>query len=370
MLTRLVRVQVVLFLVIAIVGVAYVGASYAGLDKLLWDRGFTVKARFVSGGGVFTNSEVTYRGVAVGRVGQLRLTATGMEADLHIEPGTPAVPADVEAVVANRSAVGEQYVDLRPRRDGGPSLAEGSVIEQRDTRIPLPVDVVLSSLSSLADSVPKDSLRKVVDELYEATSGAGPNLETLVDRGIEFIQTATQHVPQVTRFVTDAQTVLDTQKRQSEAISSFGANARLLAETIKNSDGDLRKLIPAVPAAAQEVSTVLRDSGPNLGVLLANLLTTADVMEVRQRGLEQLLVTTPQAIAAGSSVIRDNGVHLGLSLTFFDPPPCTSGYGGTQYRNGLDTTPGQPLNTGARCTLPKGDPTGVRGSQNAPKPGR
>jgi phospholipid/cholesterol/gamma-HCH transport system substrate-binding protein len=176
-------------------------------------------------------------------------------------------------------------------------------------------------------------------------------------------------VTPLTSFVTDADTVLKTQVQQADAIKGFGTNARLLAEMLKNSDGDLRQLLPAVPAAAQEVSALLHDAGPNLGVLLANLLTTADVLETRQAGIEQLLVTAPQAVAAGAHVVRADGAHFGLSLTFFDPPPCTSGYGGTAYRNGLDTSV-RPLNTTARCSLPKGDPTSVRGSQNVPTGGR
>ncbi|GAB3501918.1 MCE family protein [Amycolatopsis cihanbeyliensis] len=366
MLTKLVRWQVLIFCVIALVGVSYVGANYVGLQKLLFDSGYVVHARFVSGGGMFTNSEVTYRGVRVGRVGELRLTEAGMEADLVIEPDAPPIPADLDAVVASRSAAGEQYVDLRPRAGDGPMLRDGSVIVQDRTDIPLQVDTVLMNLDALVQSVPKPALRTVVDELYQATSGAGPNLQTLVDSGIDFIQTATEYVPQVTSLVTDSETVLATQVRNSEAIKSFGSDARALAEQLKKSDGDLREVITAVPPVAREVQALVRESGPRLGVLLANLLTVSTVAEVRQGGLEQLLVKAPEAVAAGSQVIRGDGAHFGLALTFFDPPPCTSGYGGTQYRDGLDTSPGGPLNTGARCTLPKGNPTGVRGSQNAP----
>ncbi|WP_410661685.1 MCE family protein [Amycolatopsis sp. lyj-112] len=368
MLTKLVRAQVVAFVVIAVLGVAYVGATYAGLDKLVLDRGYTVTARFATGGGIFSNAEVTYRGVPIGRVGPLRLTVSGMEVELNIDSGSPEVPADTEAVVANRSAIGEQYVDLRPRRGDGAMLRDGSVISESDTKIPLPVDIVLSSVDSFANSVPKPALRTVIDELYNATTDAGPALDQLVGRGIEFVKEASEHVGPLTRFVTDAHVVLDTQVEQANAIRSFGANAKLLAETLKNSDGDLRRLIPAVPAAANEVSTLLRESGPSLGILLANLLTTADVLETRQDGIEQLLVTAPKAVAAGSAIVGPEGARVGLSLTFFDPPPCVTGYG-TAYRDGLDTSP-RPLNTAARCALPKGNPTNVRGSQNVPAGGR
>ena len=368
MLTRLVRIQLLIFAVISLVGVAYVGANYVNLARLLWGNGYTVEARFAKAGGLFVNSEVTYRGVPVGRVTGMRLTDSGMVARLHIDPDAPRIPAEVRAVVANRSVIGEEYVDLRPQRSGGPYLTERSVIERRDTSIPLPVGDVLSNVSEFAESVPKDALRTVVDELYEMTSGAGPNLEILLEEGIEFINVAGGHIDALTRFVTDAERVLATQAALAEEITAFGRNARLLAETIKNSDADLRALLPAVPAAAREVTTLIRQVGGSMTPLLVNLLTTAKVVHRHGNGLEQLLVTMPRAVAAGSRVIRPDGVHVGLITTFFDPPPCTSGYGGTPRRYGSETTPGAPLNVRARCTLPYGHPTGVRGAQHAPAP--
>jgi len=52
----------------------------------------------------------------------LSLTPTGVAVNLTINNGAPKIPADLNAAVANRSAVGEQYVDLRPTTDTGPFL--------------------------------------------------------------------------------------------------------------------------------------------------------------------------------------------------------------------------------------------------------
>ena len=57
-----------------------------------------------------------------------------------------------------------------------------------------------------------------------------------------------------------------------------------------------------------------------------------------------------------------------MALTFFNPLPCTAGYQGTKVRNGLDTSPGPPLNTNARCTSPASSGIDVRGSAHAPAP--
>ncbi|MGN6607395.1 MAG: MlaD family protein, partial [Jatrophihabitans sp.] len=69
-----------LFLIITLVGVSYVSANYVGLTKKLFDSsGCTVKADFPDSGGIFTNAEVTYRGVTVGKVGSLRVIPNGVQ---------------------------------------------------------------------------------------------------------------------------------------------------------------------------------------------------------------------------------------------------------------------------------------------------
>ncbi|GAA3462927.1 MlaD family protein [Saccharothrix longispora] len=364
MTTRRVRVRIALFTVIALLGVSYVGAEYAGL--VVVDDGYAVRVELARTGGLFTGGEVTYRGVPVGRVGPIRLVDRRVEVELRITAGAPPIPADLEAVVANRSAVGEQYVDLRPRGADGPYLVDGSVIPESRTTLPLPVEKVLTDLDELARSVPVDSLRTVVDELDQALRGTGPDLQVLLDATTRFIETAGEHLPQTTRLLNDSATVLQTQLDHSAAIDSFADSALLVAERLRASDGDLRRVIAAAPGAATEVSALLRDSGPNLGVLLSNLLTTADVLVTRQGQLEEVLVTVPDAVSVGASAVRGGQASFGLALTFFDPPPCHAGYEGTRKKTGLDTSAGE-FNTGATCALPRGSATGVRGSQNAPR---
>jgi phospholipid/cholesterol/gamma-HCH transport system substrate-binding protein len=368
MLTRAVRWRVLAFVVIALSIVAYVGARYAGVDRLFGADGYTVRLELADGGGLFTNGEVTYRGVVVGRIGDLRLTDDGMEADLIIDNAAPPIPADLTAVVANRSAIGEQYVDLQPRSDSGPYLGDGSRIPRGSTRLPLPVSTVLNNASALSGSVPTGSLRTVVDELYNAAQGVGPELQTLVDSSISLVQTAAAHLPGTTGLINTSATVLRTQVDTGAQLRSFSADAKKFAAELADSDGDLRRLIAQAPEAAIQISGLLADTNPGLPVLLANLLTTANIFTVRTDGLEQLLVIAPRAVAATSTSITPEGGHLSLALTFFDPLPCTTGYQGTPRQQG-ESVATNPLNTAAACTLPAGDPRLVRGSQHAPRAG-
>ncbi|AXB44328.1 MCE family protein [Amycolatopsis albispora] len=368
MLTTRVRVQVLAFVVVALSAVAFIGGKYAGLGQLFGGSGYVVSLRLADGGGVFTNGEVTYRGVAVGRVGELRLTDEGMEVDLRIDGSAPPIPVNSAAVVSNRSAVGEQYVDLQPRTGDGPFLEDGSSIPMESARVPLPVQDLLANLSSLNASVPTDALRTVVDEFYDAFHGAGPDLQVLLDSSTAFTKTAAAHLPQTQELLTDGTTVLQTQLDSSDAWKSFSSNAKLFAGELASADGDLRALIGTAPQAATQISGLLEDTDPSLSILLANLLTTADVFATRTAGMEELFATIPKAVAATSTSIDPVSGDLSIVTKLVDPPVCKQGYEGTQRRTPLELAP-LPMNTEAACTLPKGSASSVRGSQNAPKGG-
>jgi phospholipid/cholesterol/gamma-HCH transport system substrate-binding protein len=369
MLTTLTRLKLVAFAVIGVLAISYTGFHYANLGRDLGSRGYyVVRLELASGGGIYPAADVTYRGVSVGRVGAMRLTPAGVEVDLDISDSAPPIPARLHAAVADLSAVGEQYVDLRPVTPSGPYLADGSVIPERDTQLPLPVTSLLTSINTLATSLPLGSMRTLIGELATGFAGQGANLGALVDGNGSLIRAANASLSQTAALIRDGRTVLATQIAEARALDSFGRNALLLARQLDSSDASISQLITDGPQAAAQVANLLAGVNASLGVLIANLLTTSDVTLSRGPALDELLSALPAAIAIGSTVINGNGARFGVALTFFDPLPCTAGYGGTTYRNGLETTPGR-LNTAARCTLPASSGVDVRGSAHAPSGG-
>jgi len=360
MLTRRIRIQVLAFIVIALVGVSYLSVRYVGLERLVGANGYTVHLELADSGGIFSNAEVTYRGVPVGRVGAMRLTATGIQVDLNIT-SSRHIPSDLTAVVADRSAIGEQYVDLRPNNDNAPYLGDGTVIAQSKTALPPPIGQLLENVDNLTASIPTAPLNTVINEFSTAVSGSSTDLQKLIDSANQFFQQANAEFPAQAQLIDTSKTVLATQQQEAASIRSFSANLALLAGQLRASDPDLRRLITTVPTAAEQFTGLINDVGSSAGLLIGNLLTTSQVFLGNVNGVRELLVKFPAAVSVGSSAITADGIHVGLALTFFDPLPCTNGYAGTTRRTASDTSAGQPLNTAAGCTDPT---TGseVRGS--------
>ncbi|HET9256343.1 MAG TPA: MlaD family protein [Pseudonocardiaceae bacterium] len=370
MISTRVRLQLLAFVIVTVLGVGYVSLRYLGAGSLFGAGPYQVTLQLTDSGGIFTGADVTYRGVSVGRVGALRLTSAGVDAQLEIAPDAPPIPADLNATVSNLSVLGEQYVDLRPVRPDGPALAAGSLIPASRVSTPVPIGDLIANLDTFIRSVPLESLRTVVTELGTATTGTGPQLAALLDSTDAFTREALAALPQTLTLIRDGRVVLRTQNEQSSAIVSFSHDLALLAARLRSSDPDIRRLITTAPQAATQVSGLLQDSGPQISQLLADLLTTSRVALPRQAAIRHLLSVYP-VVTAGtdSSVVPDDGfAHLGLVLNLFDPYACVRGYESTIRRPATDTTP-IPANRDAYCAEPPGSPTDVRGTQNVPRAG-
>src|ERR1700745_4247762 len=160
MLSRFVRIQLAIFAVIGTIGVIAMVLFYIQAPTLLGIGRMTVKLELPATGGLYRFSNVTYRGVQIGKVTAVGLTPQGAQATLSLDT-SPKIPADLRAEVRSISAVGEYYVDLRPRTDSPPYLHNGSVIAVNDATIPLPIGPVLDQTSALVKKLTKRQLGAV-----------------------------------------------------------------------------------------------------------------------------------------------------------------------------------------------------------------
>ena len=366
--------QLVVFVIITLLGVSYVGARYARLDKYLYDSSFDVTAQFAQSGGIFVGAEVDYRGVRVGQVSDMRLTNSGVDVVLAIDNGWKnKIPSDTVALVANRSAVGEQYVDLEPNVNGAPYLGESGhdTIAMADTRTPVSTTELLSNLDAMVRSVPQGALQTAVNGLGQAFAGTGPALGKIIDGTSQFLQTATQNFSTTTALIKDAQTVLSTQADESGAIRSFSRDLALFSDTLAGHDASLRRVIASGSATALQLRTFLDQNKINLGQLINNVLITGRIGLANIKGARQILVLYPYMVAGGYTVLARHAggytnARFGMILQQ-TPPVCTNGYhGATQFRSPYDLSPAQ-LDTTAYCADPPTQTT-PRGATQAPRP--
>ena len=382
MLRRSVKVQLILFVVITLLGVSYVAAKYVGLSKWVTGNQCTVHADFPDSGGIFTNAEVTFRGVTVGQVGSLHLIKGGTRVDLKLDScSDPSIPADSIATVDDRSVVGEQYVDIQPpagtKPDQGPYLQKnGAVGTMATNNIPTATQTLLVDLDRLFRSVPLNKLRTTINELGNSFAGRGGDLGRLLDATDQFIAAASksENVSATIDLIDQSTSVLQTQLDQREPLTVWTHNLNLLSQQLKASDPDFRHLLDTGPSDVTTVTDFVKNNQTDIGVTLANLATVGDLLVRHLPGIEEIFELYPALAAGGPTTVHDRVGWLGLVLQVKpDPQDCgdpekgREGYFGTNIRNPFQIAPEAP-NTTVHCTAPNTGPDAksVRGSAHVP----
>ncbi|MBB3603691.1 virulence factor Mce-like protein [Mycolicibacterium sp. BK556] len=370
MLTRFVRNQLIIFTIASVVGIGVMVVAYLQVGTLLGIGKITVTLQLPRTGGLYQFSNVTYRGVQLGKVTEVRPTRTGAEATMSLDTN-PKVPADLEARVLSVSAVGEQYVDLVPRTDSGPYLQDGSVISVKDARIPQAVGPMLDQTNQLLKSIPTARIPDLLNSTYQAFNGAGDDLTTLNDSASKLAADFSGTADQARTLVEDSRPLLDGQLASTDAIRTWARSLAGITDQLNTNDPQWRGILANGPGAADEATALLNQVKPTLPVLLANLTTLGQVGVTYHKSLEQLLVLLPPYIgsiqAVGSPLNNPTGMTLGdFTLTISDPPACTVGFlPPSQWRSPEDTSDADTPD-GLYCKLPQDSPTAVRGARNYP----
>ncbi len=360
--SRGVRIRLMAFVALSAIGITYVTASYLGVVDKLTGRNITVTASLPGSGGAFEGSEVTYRGVKIGKVTEMTATEEGVDLTLDLRHDT-RLPLDAKVSVHNLSAVGEQYVDFEPKGKDGPYAADGAHYQGDASSLPVDEGELLVDLSRFVNSVDKESLQKVVKELGVMFGDTGRDLQRLLDGGSAFIEEANAHTDETIALLDNSLTVLRTQQGQKENIRKLAADLGTLTSALRGQDANLRTILSQTPGAAKAVQGLLADLEPTLPVLLGDLVTVDQILLSELPGLEQLLVTYPALIAGGpTGSTADGWGHVNLQFDY-SVPPCTQGYvPSTKWRSTQDLTDAEPADVQCTDTAEYV----ARGSRNAP----
>ncbi|SEB03268.1 MULTISPECIES: MlaD family protein [unclassified Mycobacterium] len=369
MLTRLVRIQLILFTIASVIGVTVMLFAYMQIPTLLGLDRLTVKLQLPATGGLYRFSNVTYRGSQIGRVTDIKLTPTGAEATLSLDT-SPKVPAALQAQVRSMSAVGEQYVELLPKNNSGPYLEDGATIPLADTTIPQPVGPMLDKLGAMVDTIPGDKLAKLLDESYAAFNGTGYDFGSLLDSASKLTTAANGVSDQMRTLVDDSGPFLDAQAQNTDGIRAWAAHLAGITGTMANDDTQFRSILHNGPGFSQETSNLLQQIKPTLPILLANLGTIGQIGVTWHASLEQLLVLLPPFVAqiqTYAPVNSPTGMPNGdFSVGLGDPPSCTVGFlPPSAWRSPADLSPADTPDN-LYCKLPQDSPIAVRGARNYP----
>ena len=365
MLTRFIKIQLVLFTILTILAITVLGWYYLRLPSLAGIGQYELHAELPRSGGLYATANVTYRGTQIGKVTEVKPTEKGAEATMSIDKRYK-IPADASANVHSVSAIGEQYLDLVSTGNPGQYLSPGSTITK--SAVPSEVGPALDAANNGLAVLPREKIDSLLTEASQAVGGLGPALQRLVDSTSNVAQGFKDNLPQVNDIIANSAPILDSQVQSGDNIEQWARNLDVIAAQTAEQDAALRSGLEQAAPTLDQVNTVFSGVRDALPQTLANLAIVIDMLKRYNKGLEQTLVILPQGAAAtqAGTLFEDLG-QLPLALSINQPPPCLTGFlPASEWRSPADTSMA-PLPKGTYCKIPK-DYQGnvVRGARNYP----
>jgi len=372
-LSRRIKLQLVVFIVIATVAAAIMIFGYIKVPAMLGVGRYTVTVKLPEAAGLYKTGNVTYRGTEVGRVEDVHLTGDGVEARLSLKSGI-AIPSNLDVHVHSVSAVGEQYVALLPRDGGSPPLKNGEVIPRDRVSVPPDINPLLGAVNRGLEAVPRQNLKTAIDESYTAVAGLGPEISRLVKGTTTLSIDARNNLDPLLTLIDQAQPVLDSQTETADSISSWAAHLATITGQLQSHDAAVAEVLDKGGPASEAVRQLFDRLQPTLPVLLANLVAVGQVAVTYQPALEQLLVLIPQGVAnlqagavANLTAKNYKGIYLDFNMSPNLPPPCTTGFlPAQQVRSpSFEDYPDRPAGD-LYCRTPQDSIFGARSAKNYP----
>lgn len=160
---------------------AVCGAGYMSLGVL--DVGPTKQVTRVTlmldtSGGLLPTSQVTMRGVRVGRVTGIQTTRTGLAVAMDLDADHP-VPASSKVSVQNLSVAGEQFINFTPEVIAPPYFTDGARIPADRVAPTVTVSELLAKVQALFSALNPDDIHTIVANTAAAFTDNDAALDSL-----------------------------------------------------------------------------------------------------------------------------------------------------------------------------------------------
>ncbi len=320
----------------------------------------SVRVLLPESGGLLANQDVTLRGIPVGRVASVNLTEKGVEAVATINANV-RIPRDSPVRVSGLSSVGEQYLDFRPERGGGPFLTDGTVIGEHQATIPMSLPRIIDdSHGALAQLDPK-KLAALFGELRPGRDGPR-KLAAIFDGAIFLSSTLDGVLPQTVSLLRNTRVVFGTLSDVTPGLRQTSVDLQHILWGVNKMDGGFRTLVDRGGGQLADVDNLIADNRENMVALLGNLTTLSQLLYVRTPALQDLWRPDHESLLDHISTVFHDGGLWGVVEAY---PKYRCDYNLPRRPPSQADFP-EPYRY-TYCNNP--DPAAlIRGAQNAPRP--
>ncbi|WP_255791705.1 MlaD family protein [Mycobacteroides abscessus] len=218
-------------------GTAYLAFGIVGVD---WSREYTTASIDLPDAvSLLPSSPVLLSGVKVGEVTTVDSTPTGVSVTVRVESAY-RLPLDSAISIEQLSALGEPYINFRPRTASGPYLADGQRFTANDVIMPAAIPELSRAITSLLEQIDPQTIRSIVNTLSEGMAGTEEVVPQLARASNLLAATLQSREPQLRAMLKNAQVPGPEVAKAAADLTAaapqwatFGAKAREVVDSLQ-----------------------------------------------------------------------------------------------------------------------------------------
>lgn len=272
-----------------VLGLIFAGWLASQILPTVFTKTYSIYGVFPEAGGVFTNQEVTYRGVQVGRVGNMLLTRNAVKIEMQVVSKFKIPREGTRARILFKSAVGEQFIDLLPEKSDGPTFKQGDVIPLERTSIPIQTEDLLRQLNAVLDSIDPKALGTLVHELGQGLGGHGKDIRDLILALDTLAKIGAERRAEIASGIRSGASVQDAFNASREDFVRAAASLRTVAKTLAARRAELERTVKAAQTLDPEILKLLSNRKAEINQIVGDAGTATRLTYAQLPDLDLVL---------------------------------------------------------------------------------
>lgn len=274
----------------------------AGLTMFGSETPKRLTAQFPRTVALYEGSEVRVLGVSVGAVDSVTPSGTEVIVEMHYDQDVQ-VPADASAVIVAPSIIGDRFVQLTPVFTSGPALADGAVLQQDRTAVPLELDEIFGSLDELTVALGPTGANQngALSDLLESTAanfgGQGANFKTTVSNFGKLSATLDDNKEELFGSAAELEKFVKTLADNDQTVRDFNQSLASVSTLLSGEREELAAALANLSVGLGKVSTFVKENRDVLGRNITGLNRVAKVLVKQRDALDEVLGTAPLALS-------------------------------------------------------------------------
>ena len=276
-----------------------------------------VVAYFDNSNGVFAGDDVRIRGVPVGKI--LRVEPQPLRSKISFWFDRKyKVPADAKAAILSPQLVTGRAIQLTPPYAGGPTMADGAVIGQDRTAVPVEWDDLRAQLQRLTELLKPtqpggvSTLGALINTAADNLRGQGATIRDTVIKLSQAVSALGDHSNDIFTTLKNLSTLVSALHDSADLLEQLNHNLAAVSSLLADDPNKVAQAAEDLNAVVGDVGSFAADNREAIGTASDKLTSITKVLVASLDDIKQTLHISPTVLQNFSNIFEPaNGALTG-----------------------------------------------------------